>query len=257
MEENTEPESFIVQNVTLGPHYVSDIRLNFGPLEAIDLTWEDSKVIKASKDLRTSLRMGFLRKISSEQFDNIEEKAAIRGKKELLRQQNANNLRTVDVDGKQLEVETIDTEKVYKKETEVSTAGYANDSLSYATAFDIAQTQAQLRGDELSIEEFAEQVNNNANLVQNLLRQQKNLDENSSTSGDSRRGKAFVAEASDNPVNGTSVKQVNLTNYNRDRVVAGSEMNFLDAPDDDGIADTIDLETEIDLESEKGSIRRV
>jgi hypothetical protein len=34
-------------------------------------------------------------------------------------------------------------------------------------------------------------------------------------------------------------------------------MNFLDAPDDDGIADTIDLETEIDLESEKGSIRRV
>ena len=112
MEENTEPESFVVQNVTLGPHYVSDIRLNFGPLEAIDLTWEDSKVIKASKDLRTSLRMGFLKKISLEQFDNIEEKAAIRGKKELLRQQNANNLRTVDVDGKQLEVETIDTEKV-------------------------------------------------------------------------------------------------------------------------------------------------
>ena len=162
-----------------------------------------------------------------------------------------------DVDGKQLEVETIDTEKVYKKETEVSTAGYANDSLSYATAFDIAQTQAQLRGDELSIEEFAEQVSNNANLVQNLLRQQKSLDENSSTSGDSRRGKAFVAEASDNPVNGTSVKQVNMTNYNRDRVLAGAETNFLDAPDDDGIADTIDLETEIDLESEKGSIRRV
>jgi hypothetical protein len=36
---NQEPESFIVQNVTLGPHYVSDIRLNFGPLQAIDLTW--------------------------------------------------------------------------------------------------------------------------------------------------------------------------------------------------------------------------
>ena len=40
---NQEPESFIVQNVTLGPHYVSDIRLNFGPLQAIDLTWEDPK----------------------------------------------------------------------------------------------------------------------------------------------------------------------------------------------------------------------
>ena len=87
---NQEPESFIVQNVTLGPHYVSDIRLNFGPLQAIDLTWEDPKVVKASKDLRNSLRLGLLRKISPEQFDNIEEKAAIRGKKELLRQQNAN-----------------------------------------------------------------------------------------------------------------------------------------------------------------------
>lgn len=257
MEENTEPESFIVQNVTLGPHYVSDIRLNFGPLEAIDLTWEDSKVIKASKDLRTSLRMGFLRKISPEQFDNIEEKAAMRGKKELLRQQDANNLRTVDVDGKQLEVETIDTEKAYKKDTEVSTAGYANDSLSYATAYDIAQTQAQLRGDELSIEEFAEQVNNNPNLVQNLLRQQKNLNDNSSVSGDERRGRAFVAQPSDNATDGTSVRQVNMTNYNRDRVIAGGEMNFLDTPDDDGIADTIDLENEIDLESDKGSIRRV
>ena len=49
MEENLEPESFIVQNVTMGPHYVSDIRLNFGPLEAIDLTWEDPKTIKAKR----------------------------------------------------------------------------------------------------------------------------------------------------------------------------------------------------------------
>ena len=257
MDENTETESFIVQNVTLGPHYVSDIRLNFGPLEAIDLTWEDSKVIKASKDLRTSLRMGFLKKITPDQFDSIEEKAAIRGKKELLRQQNANNLRTVDVDGKQLEVETIDAEKAYKKDSEVSTAGYANDSLSYATAYDIAQTQAQLRGDELSIEEFADQVNNNPHLVQNLLRQQKNLNDNSAVSGDERRGRAFVAQPSDNAIDGTSVRQVNMTNYNRDRVVAGGEMNFLDTPDDDGIADTIDLENEIDLESDKGSIRRV
>jgi hypothetical protein len=70
---NQEPESFIVQNVTLGPHYVSDIRLNFGPLQAIDLTWEDPKVVKASKDLRNSIRLGLLRKISPEQFDTIEE----------------------------------------------------------------------------------------------------------------------------------------------------------------------------------------
>jgi hypothetical protein len=68
MENNTDPESFIIQNVTLGPHFVSDVRLNFGPLQAIDLTWEDAKVIKASKDLRNSLRLGLIKQISAEQF---------------------------------------------------------------------------------------------------------------------------------------------------------------------------------------------
>ena len=77
---NQEPESFIVQNVTLGPHYVSDIRLNFGPLQAIDLTWEDPKVVKSSKDLRNSIRLGLLRKITPDQFDSIEERAAIKKK---------------------------------------------------------------------------------------------------------------------------------------------------------------------------------
>jgi len=65
---NEEPESFIIRNVTLGPHYISDIRLHFEPLQAIDLTWEDAKTIKSSKDLRNSLRMGYLRQISAEEF---------------------------------------------------------------------------------------------------------------------------------------------------------------------------------------------
>jgi len=48
------PESFIVQNVTLGPHYVSDLRLQFDPLAVVDLTWEDPKIVKASKDFEFS-----------------------------------------------------------------------------------------------------------------------------------------------------------------------------------------------------------
>ena len=155
---NQDPESFIVQNVTLGPHYVSDIRLNFGPLQAIDLTWEDPKVVKASKDLRNSIRLGLLRKITPDQFDSIEERAAIKGKKELLKQQNNNNLRTVDVDGKTIEAESIDAEKAYSNKNNVTTAGYANDSLSYAMALDIAQTQAELQGEDLSVEQFADRV---------------------------------------------------------------------------------------------------
>ena len=37
---NSEPETFIVQNRTPGPHFVSDIKLNFDPEEVIDLTKE-------------------------------------------------------------------------------------------------------------------------------------------------------------------------------------------------------------------------
>ena len=257
---NQEPESFIVQNVTLGPHYVSDIRLNFGPLQAIDLTWEDPKVVKASKDLRNSIRLGLLRKISPEQFDTIEEKAAIKGKKELLKQQNNNNLRTVDVDGKTIEAESIDAEKAYSnKDNNVTTAGYANDSLSYAMALDIAQTQAELQGDDLTVEEFADRVQRNPGIINQLLAQQKNLDANSSVSGVETRGRAFVAEPPSDAIKGSSVREVEMTNYNRDRRVAGADFNYLDTPEDDtydAIADAIDLEADMG-DGEEGSIRRV
>jgi hypothetical protein len=256
---NQEPESFIVQNVTLGPHYVSDIRLNFGPLQAIDLTWEDPKVVKASKDLRNSLRLGLLRKITPDQFDTIEERAAIKGKKELLKQQNNNNLRTVDVDGKTIEAESIDAEKAYSNKNDVTTAGYANDSLSYAMALDIAQTQAELQGEDLTVEQFAEKVQRNPAIINHLLAQQKNLDANSSVSGVETRGRAFVAEPPSDAVRGSSVREVEMTNYNRDRRVAGADFNYLDTPEDDGydaIADAIDLEADMG-NGEEGSIRRV
>ncbi len=255
---NQEPESFIVQNVTLGPHYVSDIRLNFGPLQAIDLTWEDPKVVKASKDLRNSLRLGLLKKISPEQFDSIEERAAMKGKKELLKQQSNNNLRTVDIDGKTIEAESIDAEKAYKSKNDVTTAGYANDSLSYAMALDIAQTQAELQGEDLSVEQFAERVQRNPGIINQLLAQQKNLDANSSVSGVETRGRAFVAEPPSDAIKGSSVREVEMTNYNRDRRVAGADFNYDDNGDDgyDAIADAIDLEADMG-EGEEGSIRRV
>jgi hypothetical protein len=255
---NQEPESFIVQNVTLGPHYVSDIRLNFGPLQAIDLTWEDPKVVKASKDLRNSLRLGLLRKITPDQFDSIEERAAIKGKKELLKQQSNNNLRTVDIDGKTIEAESIDAEKAYKNKNDVTTAGYANDSLSYAMALDIAQTQAELQGEDLSVEQFAEKVQKNPGIINQLLAQQKNLDANSSVSGVETRGRAFVAEPPSDAIKGSSVREVEMTNYNRDRRVAGADFNYNDNGDDgyDAIADAIDLEADMG-EGEEGSIRRV
>ena len=252
---NEEPESFIVQNVTLGPHYISDIRLQFDPLAVVDLTWEDPKVIKASKDLRNSLRLGLLKKISPDQWEKVLDQQATKEKKELLKQSNAANLSTIEVDGKQIEAETINPSRTVKAENSVSTAGYANDSISYATALDIAQTQAELRGEELSVEDFADQVQKNPELVQNLLASNKYMEEMSITSGDARKGKAYVASSPEG-MNGTTVTEMQMVNYNRDRRSSiDYDVNNTDY-NEDAIADAIDLDQDFD-DSEKGSVRRV
>jgi hypothetical protein len=258
-QTTTEPETFIVQNVTMGPHYVSDIKLNFAPLQAIDLTWEDARIVKASKDLRTSLRLGFLKRITSDQFEKIEERAAIREKKELLKQQKETNIRKMDVDGRELEVEYIDAEKAYNPDKTVSTAGYANDSLSYAMALDVAQKQAELNGDDLSVEQFAELVEKDPNIVGRMLAAQKNLDANSSVSGRSTNGNAYFATPPSDSSQGSRVASTRMTNLNKDGYIAGGDFNYLDAPEgydaEDAIAEAIDLEDFSD--DDKGSIRRV
>jgi hypothetical protein len=101
-----EPESFIVQNVTMNYHWISDIRLQFDPLAVIDLTWEDPKVIKASKDLRNALRQGYLRQISQEEWDKKQEKQLAKEKKELVKNNPNARMQTVESeDGKTLEAE--------------------------------------------------------------------------------------------------------------------------------------------------------
>jgi len=126
-------------------------------------------------------------------------------------------------------------------------------------ALDIAQTQAELQGEDLSVEQFADRVQKNPGIINQLLAQQKNLDANSSISGVETRGRAFVAEPPSDSIKGSSVREVEMTNYNRDRRVAGADFNYLDTPEDDGydaIADAIDLEADMG-DGEEGSIRRV
>jgi hypothetical protein len=103
-----EPESFIVQNVTMNYHWISDIRLQFDPLAVIDLTWEDPKVIKASKDLRNALRQGYLRQISQDEWDKKQEKQLAKEKKELSKNNPNARMQTVESeDGRTLEAEVL------------------------------------------------------------------------------------------------------------------------------------------------------
>lgn len=125
-----EPESFIIQNVTMNYQYISDIRLQLDPLQVEDLTWWESKVVKASRDLKEALRRGVLRQITQTEWDSKLEKQAAKERRELSLNTKQERIKTIETeDGKQFEAESIDAEKPYSKEAELNTAGYANDSL--------------------------------------------------------------------------------------------------------------------------------
>ena len=81
------------------------------------------------------------------------------------------------------------------------------------------------------------------------------MEEISVTSGDTRKGKAYVANSPEG-MNGTTVSEMQMTNYNRDRRTSiDYDVNNTDF-NEDAIADAIDLDQDMD-DSEKGSVRRV
>jgi hypothetical protein len=261
VDQTNMPEDYIVQNVTLGPHFVSDIRLNVGPLEAVDLTWEDPRIIKASNHLKASIRYGILRRITREQFDAIEDRKIARERETLRKSQKNRRLNTVtDADGNQRIAETIDASKPYQKGEAVTVEGYANDSFTYALALDIAQAEAHAQGYELSVEEFAQRASSDPNYIPRLVKANS-----SAVSGDPRRGRAVFAEApSGNSFDGTSVRTAQMTNFNNDGYIAG-DIRYnggvdvdMDADEDMGIAHEIDLTEEVEsaAQQEKGAIKR-
>jgi hypothetical protein len=255
-------QDFIVMNVTLGPHFVSDIRLNFDPLGVIDLTWENSDAIQASNDLRKSLRLGVLRQITRKEWDDMEEKKIAREKASLAQQRGKRQMRSVtDADGNERIAETLNPMASYNKTDTVPVEGYANDSLSYATALDIAQAQAEAQGYTLTAQEFAERVKADSNYVPRLLNAQT-----MSVSGDPRRGRAVVAMPGNDFSEGSTVQAVDMTNFINDGYVAGHpnakyansvdvDLNATD--DDEGFAEEIDLLKESPEEVEQGAIKRV
>lgn len=253
------PEDYIVQNVTLGPHFVSDIRLNIGPLEAIDLTWEDPRIVRASNNLKSSLKSGILRRITRAEFDNIEERKIVRERESLRKSQRNRTMNSVtDADGNQRFAETIDASKPYQKGEEVTIDGYANDSMTYALALDIAQAEARAQGYDLTVEEFAQRAQSDAQYIPRLVKS------NNAVSGDPRRGRAVFAESPSGEFGETSTRGTEMSNFNNDGYIAGDQKYQyatnvdvdLDGSDAPGIADEIDLLAEINSQQESGAIRR-
>ena len=199
MKKDIEKESYIIQNVTPGYHYISDMKLNIGPLEVVDLSYRDSDEVKGSQNLRSSLRAGYIRKISEEEAERIASLNTAKMRKGVSKLQQQSRRDTLDVDGRTFDVEPINVARTdsAKMSEQVSSAGYANDPLSYAVALEIAQTQAEAEGQTLLVEDFADMVTRDSGLVRRLITSNTNSIRNLATDDDVDSG-AFYAEP---PVN--------------------------------------------------------
>jgi hypothetical protein len=172
--QSSDRDSTIIQNITLGYHFVSDIKLQWGPKEVKDLTWEDPIMIKKSKDLKDSLRSGILKQLTEDEYEKTMQLQYQREKKQLLKdQQNKTQLENVQIEelNKEFMADTFDVSEARRKSSnELDITGAANHPMSYVTAFEIAQAQAAEKGDTLTAEEFSYLVENNPKIVPSLLK---------------------------------------------------------------------------------------
>ena len=166
-------ETYYVQNITLGYYSVSDIALTFGPREIKNLKWEKADLIKTSGGLVDAMEKGFLRRLSKDECEKTKNMQYQKEKKEMLREmQNKPEYEKFDTGNKkEVLAETFDVSKGSSKRKEkLDFSGNANDSLSYVTAFEIAEAQAYERGDQLSAEEFGDIVTRDPEIIGRLLK---------------------------------------------------------------------------------------
>ena len=253
------PESFIIQNITLGYHFVSDIGLQFSPRQVVDLTWEDQKVIKNSNNLKESLRNGVLRQLSESEYQKTMQMQYEREKKQLLKeQQKKQQIKyTTKKDGnKEFLAETFDVDKASRKNNELDVTGMANHPMSYVAAFEIAQKIAEDGGDELTAEEFSTMVEKNPKVIASLLAQTR-------TANLSPKNNVYYA-SSDN--GNTNVIRTTMKNYNKELSYGNSneddnyiserimsQLDLQDAVDDDTDYQGIDLNINGTFEDEDGA----
>lgn len=248
-------ETFIVQNVTPGPHCVSDIKLTFDPFQIIDLTYEDSEMVLGSRALKKSLQCGILRRITAEEADAIQTKEIERSRQKMIREQKMRQRQQSVVeseDGRQFEAEVTNINAGQQGREEVTTTGHVNDAMTYAMAYAKASAAAKRQGKVLDPEEFAQKLGNDNRLLNQLAFDSGNVDAESA-SGDMRRGRVTYAVPDDE---GNIIPlSVDMTNFNRDRRVAGHD-SFDLLMNDAGVSETIDLNLEDEMASDARVTRR-
>jgi hypothetical protein len=261
-----QEDSFFVQNVTPGHHFVTDMGIHFQPFEVKDLLSEDPTLLKKSRDIRKSLAMGTLVKISKEEADNLLEMEIALMQQEQ-RKEASTRETLINVDGKQIVADTFDAARAGNtgdKSNLVSTAGYANDHSSYAQAFQNMREAYAEQGRTLSARDFGQMTQENPDIVRNYMNR------TSSTgvwSGDPGRGKATFAVPSNAEGDTRSPAQGYMSNFNRDNRLAGTNYTnmVVDAAPELPYAEEIIIGDDEEMDAydaeeartaQKGSVRR-
>lgn len=254
-----EEDSFFVQNVTPGHHFVSDMGIYFEPYEVKDLLSEDPTLLKKSRDIRRSLALGNLQKISREEADQLMEMEIAMLQQEQRKEAAQRESSVINVDGKQIVADTFDAARAGggDKSGLVSTAGFATDHSSYAQAFNNLRTAYAEQGKILTAREFGQMTQDNPDIVRNYM----NRTSTGSWSGDPGRGKATYAVPSYGDGDNRAPAQASMTNFNRDQRLAGIDHTNLVIDSNESYAEEILIgdDDEMDAyeeESKKGSVKR-
>jgi hypothetical protein len=239
-----EEESFFVQNVTPGHHFVTDMGIHFQPFEVRDLLTEDPALMKKSRDIQKSLMLGTLVRISRDEADQLLLIEVSLMQAEQRKEAAERQMSTVNIGDKQVIADTFDAARggTGDKSGLVSTAGYANDHNSYSQAFQNLRQAYANNGRVLTARDFSTMTQENPDLVRNYM----NVSNPGTWSGDPNRGKATFATPS---MDGEARMpgQALMTNLNRDQRVAGASFNGLVAQ-----ADLLPIAEEIDITEDDG-----
>jgi hypothetical protein len=263
LDVNETQDAFFVQNVTPGHHFVTDLGIHFQPFEVKDLLSEDPVLLKKSRDIRKSLALGTLVKITKEEADKLLEMEIALMQSEQ-RKEAASRETLVNVDGKQIVADTFDAARAGNtgdRSNLVSTSGYTNDHSSYAQAFQNMRSAYAEQGKTLTARDFGQMTQENPDLVRNYMNRMSNT---GVWSGDPNKGKATVAVPSSGEGDMRAPAQTYMSNFNRDTRLAGADYTNMvvdAAPDlpyaeeivigDDG--DAYDAE---EAAAQKGSVKR-
>ncbi len=103
-----EEESFFVQNVTPGHHFVTDMGLHFQPFEVRDLLTEDPTLLKKSRDIQKSLMLGTLVRITRDEADQLLQIEVSLMQAEQRKEAAERQLSTINIGDKQVVADTFD-----------------------------------------------------------------------------------------------------------------------------------------------------